>query len=202
MDRRRFTVGILNMGLLAAPDLILGARPARAESGFWAALSGPGATALMRHALAPGTGDPAEFTLGDCSTQRNLDKRGREQARATGRKMRAQGVRFDRVLTSQWCRCRETAELLDVGPVEDLPAINSFFGDRSQGPRQTAETRAFLARLPAEARVMLVTHFVNIRALSGSAASSGEVVAVSRAEAATGAAPGQALPVLGSARLG
>jgi phosphohistidine phosphatase SixA len=150
--------------------------PAEAEEAAWQALKRPGAIALMRHALAPGTGDPPNFVLGDCATQRNLDARGREQARQIGAALREQGIVFDRVLTSQWCRCRETAELLNAGPVENLPALNSFFADSSTRSAQTAATEAFLRALPDTTRVLLVTHQVNITALTGVFPASGEVV--------------------------
>jgi broad specificity phosphatase PhoE len=132
----------------------------------------------MRHALAPGTGDPAEFTLGDCATQRNLDARGRAQARAIGAAFRERGLAVDGVYTSQWCRCRETAALLELGEPQDLPALNSFFADRSTRDAQTRAVRAFLADRPAEARLVLVTHFVNIRALTGRGVRSGEIVVI------------------------
>ena len=81
----------------------------------------------------------------------------------------------DRVLTSQWCRCRDTARLLDLGPVEDLPALNSFFRNPARADRQTADLRQFLFGLPPGETVILVTHHVNIRALTGRCAASGEV---------------------------
>ena len=158
--------------------------PAAATQEAWSALARPGVTAIMRHALAPGTGDPPGFTLGDCSTQRTLDGRGRAQARKIGREMRARGIDFDRVLTSQWCRCRETARLLDLGPVETFPALNSFFGTRREnGPEQTARLRAYLDELGPEERVMLVTHQVNITALTGEPVASGEVLVLDRSRA-------------------
>ena len=129
----------------------------------------------MRHAHAPGTGDSARFRLDDCTTQRNLDVRGREQAREIGAAIRAAGVTVDRVLTSQWCRCRDTARLLDLGPVEELPALNSFFRNPARADRQTAELRQFLLGLPPGEIVILVTHYVNIRAFTGRGAASGEV---------------------------
>ena len=138
-------------------------------------LGQPGVHAIMRHALAPGTGDPAKFNLNDCRTQRNLDSRGRDQARTIGKAMRDAGIVFDRVLTSQWCRCRETAELLDLGQPEDFPAINSFFRDRSTAGDQTRAVLDFLSALPEDKRLMLVTHQVNITALTGMGVSSGEV---------------------------
>ena len=148
--------------------------PGLALADDWEALDQPGAIAIMRHALAPGGGDPAGFDVTDCATQRNLDDRGRAQARAIGAALRDRGIRFDRVLTSQWCRCRETAELLNLGPVTEEPALNSFFGNRSRGPAQTEATRALLAE--GGDRLMLVTHQVNITALTGVFPASGEVV--------------------------
>jgi phosphohistidine phosphatase SixA len=161
--------------------ILIPAAPAAAQDdaeAAWAALAEPGTVALLRHALAPGTGDPANFLLGDCTTQRNLNEVGREQARRIGESLRARGIEVDRVLTSQWCRCRETAELLDLAEVADFPALNSFFADRSTRDPQTAEVRAFLADLPKDEKVVLVTHQVNISALTGSFARSGELVIV------------------------
>ena len=149
--------------------------PAAADQRF-ARLSEPGIVAVMRHARAPGTGDTASFTLDDCATQRNLDSRGREQARDIGAAIRGAGVTVDRVLTSQWCRCRDTAELLGLGMVEELPALNSFFRDPARADPQTADLRQFLLALPPGETVILVTHYVNIRALTGQGVASGEVL--------------------------
>ncbi|WP_371060320.1 histidine phosphatase family protein [Rhodosalinus sp. 5P4] len=146
------------------------------------ALKAPGAVALMRHALAPGTGDPAGFTLGDCATQRNLSEDGRAQARRIGVALREAGIVFDHVWTSQWCRCRETAELLELGTLAERPPLNSFFAGRGDPAAQTAATRALLDALPQGERAMLVTHYVNIRALTGVAPGSGEIVVVQRGE--------------------
>jgi phosphohistidine phosphatase SixA len=143
-------------------------------------LAVPGAIGLMRHALAPGTGDPANFRLGDCSTQRNLDAAGRAQARKIGEAMRAAGLRVDNVWTSQWCRSAETARLLGMGPPEEVPALNSFFAGRGDAQAQTRDTLARIAALPEGARALLVSHFVNIRALTGVGPRSGEIVVVQR----------------------
>ena len=155
--------------------ILLPAGPATADDRF-ARLSEPGVVAIMRHAHAPGAGDSVGFTLDDCATQRNLDVRGREQAREIGAAIRAAGVTVDRVLTSQWCRCRDTARLLGLGPVHDLPAINSFFRNPDRADRQTAELRRFLLGLPPRQTVILVTHYVNIRALTNRGVASGEVL--------------------------
>ncbi len=164
---------LLAAALLAA--LVPAWAPASADTRF-AHFSEPGIVAIMRHALAPGSGDSVSFALDDCATQRNLDARGRAQARAIGRAARAAGVSVDRVLTSQWCRCRDTARLLELGPVEELPALNSFFRDRSRAEAQTAELRKFLLGLSPGETVVLVTHYVNIQALTGRGTASGEVL--------------------------
>ena len=151
----------------------------------FARLSEPGIVAVVRHAHAPGTGDPASFTLDDCATQRNLGARGRQQAREIGAAIRAAGAIVDRVLTSQWCRCRDTARLLDLGPVEDLPALNSFFRNPARADRQTADLRQFLSGLPPGAAVVLVTHYVNIKSLTGRGVASGEVLLLEIGRAGT-----------------
>ena len=163
---------LLAAALVAA--FFLSPLPTAADARF-ARLSEPSIVAILRHAFAPGTGDPASVKLDDCTTQRNLDARGREQARKIGAAIRAAGATVDRVVTSQWCRCRDTARFLDLGPVEDLPALNSFFRNRDRAGPQTAELRHFLFGLPPGETVILVTHCVNIRALTGRVPASGEV---------------------------
>jgi broad specificity phosphatase PhoE len=160
---------------------VLFTTPALADEAVWEALAGGGHVVLMRHALAPGTGDPANFRIDDCSTQRNLDDTGRQQARATGAAFRERDIPVAAVYTSQWCRCRETAELLELAPVEDLPALNSFFQARERRGPQTEAARAFIAGLPLDGgNVVMVTHFVNIGALVGESVSSGELVVAER----------------------
>ncbi|WP_075215367.1 histidine phosphatase family protein [Mongoliimonas terrestris] len=158
--------------------LALGAPAARAAPEVWAALKAPGTHALLRHARAPGTGDPAGYTLDDCATQRNLDDRGRAQARRIGAEIRQNGVAVDIVLTSAWCRARDTARLLGVGPVSDEPALNSFFGNRGQADAATAALKTRLADLDGR-KAVLVTHQVNITALTGVYPASGELIVIS-----------------------
>lgn len=165
---------LLALAVIAVAGLP-GGQP-RADEAAWAALARPGAIAIMRHAIAPGYGDPADIEIGDCATQRNLDAEGRDQARGIGAAIRDRGIGFGRVLTSQWCRCRETARLLGLGEPQDLPALNSFFGNRSTRDAQTAELRAVLRGHDGEERLMLVTHQVNISALTGRGVASGELL--------------------------
>lgn len=173
-------------GYLASLLLVIAAPVAFASESadaLWAALAKPGHVVLMRHADAPGTGDPAGFRIGDCATQRNLGERGRNQARALGAEFRKRNVAVSLVLTSQWCRARETAELMALGPlVEEPAALNSFFGRPGESEAATAALRRRLAALPADAAtVVMVTHQVNITALTGVFPRSGEIVVLRRA---------------------
>jgi len=132
---------------------------------------------MIRHALAPGTGDPANFRIGDCSTQRNLDDRGRKQAKAIGDWLRSNGITSARVYSSQWCRCLETAKLLEMGSVAELPALNSFYELTQDREPNLKALKTFMAQQPSDGiLIILVTHFVTISAVAYEAVSSGEGV--------------------------
>ena len=133
---------------------------------------------LLRHALAPGFSDPPTFKLGDCATQRNLSDAGRQQARQIGAVFRQRGITIDNVYTSQWCRCRDTAELLGLGSVTPLPLLNSFFETREREKEQTEALAQFLKTTAISQVIVLVTHQVNITALTGVYPASGEAVVV------------------------
>ncbi|MDI3515326.1 MAG: hypothetical protein PWP40_2555 [Rhodocyclaceae bacterium] len=166
--------------LLACLSLLLPLSAARAETGeaaLWAALRGGGHVALIRHAEAPGTGDPPGFRVEDCATQRNLSPAGRAQARALGERFRANGIAAAAVFSSQWCRCLDTARELALGEVVPFPALNSFFADRGEEARHTRATRALIGeRANGPLPLVLVTHQVNITALSGVFPASGEII--------------------------
>lgn len=165
--------------LLGTPALLLAAPLSAAPVGE--RLSAGGHVLLMRHAEAPGVGDPPGFRLNDCSTQRNLSAAGREQARAAGHWLRRQGLQAARVWSSLWCRCLDTARLLGYGVVTVEPSLSSFFGDYERGPQQREALQAFVARLqdgPPGPAPVLVTHQVVISAYAGGSASSAEMVLV------------------------
>ena len=134
------------------------------------------AVALIRHATAPGLGDPSGFRIGDCTTQRNLSQEGRDQAGRIGEFFRRKGIKEASVYSSQWCRCLETARLLNLGSVKELPALNSFFEDRSTEESQTKQLRKFIMSLSAGKPVIMVTHQVNITALTDIVPLSGEII--------------------------
>jgi broad specificity phosphatase PhoE len=129
---------------------------------------------MIRHALAPGSGDPANFRIGDCTTQRNLDERGRDQARNIGDWLRTKGIDSARVYSSQWCRCLETAKLLEMGSVTELPALNSFYELTENREPNLKALRKFIAEQPSNGvLIILVTHFVTISAIANESVSSG-----------------------------
>lgn len=167
------------LGLGAATSLLLAPRlhAATNTTEAWRALQS-GTVVLMRHAFAPGLGDPPGFELGQCQTQRNLSSGGREQARRIGQAFRDQGVDVRRVLASQWCRTQETAELAFPGLVHPHPAFNSFFQDASSQDAQTREALALIRAWTGPGVLVVVTHQVNITALTGVVPSSGEGLVV------------------------
>ncbi|MCU0832122.1 MAG: histidine phosphatase family protein [Rhizobiaceae bacterium] len=153
--------------------------PASATEAAWSKLANGGHTILLRHAIAPGTGDPAGFKLDDCSTQRNLSAEGRTQAQRIGARIAARGIRIERVLTSQWCRARDTATLaFGRTPISEEPALNSFFSDRSTEPQQTEAVRKLIVEFNGAGNQVMVTHQVNITALTGIVPREGEAVIV------------------------
>lgn len=136
--------------------------------------------ALLRHALAPGIGDPQDFRLDDCTTQRNLSSAGREQAVRIGSKLKQAGIVKADVYTSQWCRCLDTAELLGLGRPALLPALNSFFRDHGNKESHTEQLRKWLSQQQLARPLILVTHQVNITAFSTIYPESGEIVLMHR----------------------
>jgi phosphohistidine phosphatase SixA len=160
---------------LVAAGLVLSGVPAdAAESVAASELARPGRLLMLRHANAPGLGDPPNFTLGDCSTQRNLDAAGRAQASELGARLARAGVTGAVVYSSQWCRCLETAQLLKLGPPRELPSLNSFYGRAQQRDPSLRALREFLAGLPVGGPpVILVTHQVTITAFTGRGTASG-----------------------------
>jgi phosphohistidine phosphatase SixA len=152
------------------------ASPASASEPAWEALRAGGTVALIRHARAPGTGDPPGFRLADCSTQRNLSDEGRAQARRLGEALRGRGVTIARALSSRWCRSLDTARLAFGDATEPFPPLDSFFGDRQTEPEQTRAVRAAIAGWQGPGVLALVSHQVNITALTGVFPAEGEVV--------------------------
>ncbi|XYK82031.1 MAG: histidine phosphatase family protein [Labrenzia sp.] len=173
----RFSLQRVALVLVFTWGMLLTMPHARADDVAWQALEN-GGIVLFRHALAPGTGDPANFTLGDCSTQRNLNDQGRADSRAIGQAFQDKGINVGRVLTSQWCRCVETAELAFPRQVEEEPVFNSFFQNRSAGPEQTRAAQRILEQWLGDGALVVITHQVNITALTEIFPQSGEGIVI------------------------
>ena len=154
--------------------------PAPAAEALWTALKSKHHFVLVRHGLAPGYSDPDGFNVKDCKTQRNLNNTGRQQSRKIGDLFKSNGISKALVYSSQWCRCLETAKLLGLGEVTELPALNSFFKKYERKQMQTDEATDWIGRNSLNTPTVLVTHQVNITALTGYTPTSGELVFVRR----------------------
>ena len=132
---------------------------------------------FLRHALAPGHGDPKNFDLNDCRTQRNLDETGRRQARAIGKRIAAAQLNLAGIYSSEWCRCLETAFLLDLGAITPFEGLNSFYQNHAPRDATLAKLTSKLDSLPRDgAPVIMVTHYVTIQAVTNRQVSSGGAV--------------------------
>ena len=133
----------------------------------------------MRHADAPGgTGDPPGFKLEDCATQRNLSAKGRADAAAIGARIKAEGIAIDTLLSSPWCRCLDTARLMDLGPVKTEPTFSNVVVLSDQVEALTDGARTLIGAWQGRGTLLAVTHGANIRALAGISPASGEIVVV------------------------
>ena len=142
--------------------------------------SAKGYVLLLRHSLAPGVGDPENFKLGDCSTQRNLSQEGRDDASEIGAWIKRQKVEIYRVESSRWCRARQSAELLDIGKVKLNKNLNSLFRESNleSHPKTLKTKQQIISHRNKSGLLVLVGHYVNIAALAGVGVDSGEGVIV------------------------
>ena len=151
------------------------------EQDIWAQMrENTGYVVLLRHAkTVSGTGDPRGFELDDCDTQRNLSEAGREQAKQIGREFRDRHIPVIQVLSSQYCRCLDTASLLDLGTVKPSPMLNSIFEDRTTATQQVEQTRQrILNHQNNKGVIVMVSHYANIVEISSTPPQEGEIVVV------------------------
>lgn len=159
---------------------------AGASEELWSLLRGGGQVVLMRHTLTtPGAGDPPGMRLDDCSTQRNLSEEGRHHALRIGEEFRRRKIPLERVLSSPWCRCLETARLA-FGEAQVSPALGNLFGRYEKREPQVRQMRDMLKRKPKDGNLVLVTHGSTIVALTGVSPATGEMVLVSQQGKAIG----------------
>ncbi len=148
------------------------------EEQLWHALRSGGHAVLMRHALAPGGGDPPGWTLANCASQRNLSAAGVRQAQRSGALFRQNGLRDLPVYTSQWCRARETAQAMALGSITEHPGLNSFFQRPEHRERILESLQQLVGQLASGPSVLMVSHQVTVRAISGVALESGGMLVV------------------------
>ena len=166
--------------LMLAFALVALGSPAQAAD-IWDELAdSDGLVILYRHALAPGGGDPANFDVDDCATQRNLSAAGRRQAVRMGRQLRTRDIPVAEVISSPWCRSRDTARLMRVGPVREMSRLGSVFqsSDRTAERRERATTKLIRRHAASDGVLVVVGHQANIIDLTGIAPASGEGVVV------------------------
>ena len=169
-SRHRFRVWLVFLTILCPVTTSLATKADTAERFI-------GKVLFMRHALAPGFGDPDYFSIKDCSTQRNLNETGRAQARAIGVKLAAANIKFSAIYSSYWCRCLETAELLGLGVITPFEGLNSFFQNHAPREATLAKLRQKLDILsPSAPATLMITHAVTIHAITGLSVASGGVV--------------------------
>tara|TARA_B100000900_G_C20237412_1_gene576452 strand:+ start:49 stop:606 length:558 start_codon:yes stop_codon:yes gene_type:complete len=132
---------------------------------------------FIRHAYAPGSGDPDNFNLNDCSTQRNLSEDGKKQARYIGKFFRENNIKIDTVLTSEWCRCKETAKIA-FNEFTSKNFLNSFYSSKfsKNKDKQVKELNDYIKRFKSKKNLVLVTHYVLISEVLNYNPSSGEIV--------------------------
>ena len=133
---------------------------------------------LIRHALAPGGGDPPGFKINDCKTQRNLNKVGIEQSKAIGKLFKKNKISVDKVLSSQWCRCKDTAKYAFKN-FEEFSALNSTFQSPhdKNAKKQLRELKELVQKWDGNGgNLILITHYVIITAVTDAVPSSGEII--------------------------
>ena len=175
MRRMRFVIFIVLLGFCSTAEVAGAADAADA----WKALRAGGHVALMRHADAPGgVGDPPGFRVEDCATQRNLSAKGRADAEKIGSRLKGEGIAFEKIVSSPWCRCIDTARLMDLGTVETEATFGNVVVLKDQRQALTTGARALITQWTAGGNLLVVTHGANIHALAGVWLASGEIVVV------------------------
>ena len=132
---------------------------------------------FIRHATAPGNGDPPNFNISDCSTQRNLSKNGELQSVKIGKFFKKNDIKITKVLSSEWCRCKDTAKIA-FGNYETKNFLNSFYDERfsENKDKQILDFQKFIQNWDQSGNLVLVTHYVVISEILDLATSSGEIV--------------------------
>ena len=136
-----------------------------------------GKVIFIRHGFAPGNGDPDNFLVNDCSTQRNLDKNGINQSKKIGLFFKSNKIKIDKVLSSEWCRCTDTAKYAFEN-FETFDALNSFYDERfsANETKQINDLKQYIKNWKSDKNLVFVTHYVVISSIFNTGTSSGEII--------------------------
>ena len=150
---------------------------AKSNDDFQNLLSEGGKLIFIRHAYAPGTGDPKNFDIKDCSSQRNLNYRGIEQAKKIGLFFIKNNIKIDKVFSSEWCRCKDTAYFAFKKFIT-RSFLNSFYNVKfvKNKSKQINELNEYINKSTEVENTIFITHYVNIHELLNLNASSGEII--------------------------
>jgi phosphohistidine phosphatase SixA len=163
--------------LISLLFILFSYNPSYANPDVLAALHEGGKLVFIRHALAPGGGDPENFNLHDCSTQRNLDLNGISQAKKIGKFFKKNNIQIDQVLSSEWCRTKDTAQNA-FETYNTFKALNSFFSSKfSQNKeKQIKDLKGFIYSWNSKRNIVFITHYVVILEVLDTTVNSGEII--------------------------
>jgi broad specificity phosphatase PhoE len=162
---------------------LVGSAAAHADAQLWQKLASGGYVVLLRHGITdPGVGDPPGFKLGDCETERKLSAAGRAESKRLGEAFRRNKVPIAQVLSSEWCRCKDTAELA-FGRYETWPALNNLFGRHENAAAQRSAILERASRFQGAGNLILVSHGITIVQVAGISPAMGEMVVMKPAGA-------------------
>ncbi len=164
---------LINLAFL----FLLLSNPSYSDEKIINSLKEGGKLIFIRHAIAPGNGDPEDFKIDDCSTQRNLNQSGIDQSKIIGLFFNENKLKIDKVLSSEWCRCKDTAEIA-FKSFKTFKPLNSFYDPRfaDNEKKQIKDLKQFIKKWNSDKNVVFVTHYVVILSLLNIGVSSGEIV--------------------------
>ena len=168
--------------LLFIVTFILFSGIAEASKADWQPAKDGGKIILIRHSIAPGGGDPSGFRIDDCKTQRNLSKEGINQSKKIGQLFKKNKIKIHKVLSSEWCRCKDTAKYA-FGKYQEFSALNSTFQSPydKNSKSQLKELKNYIENWEGGGgNLILITHYVIITGLTNVAPSSGEIVIIDK----------------------
>ena len=147
------------------------------EKNILNSLKDGGKLIFIRHAIAPGSGDPKDFKIDDCSTQRNLSQSGIDQSKLIGLFFKKNNIKIDRILSSEWCRCKDTAKYAFEN-FQTFDALNSFYDERfaANENKQINDLKKYIKNWNSDKNLVFVTHYVVISSILNIGTSSGEII--------------------------